>query len=116
MNYSLLKNDSLLISNIKMANTMWMRMKGLMFSHDLGGNNGLLITPCSSIHTFFMNYELDIIFLSRENEVIKIIRGMRPWRITGFYFQAKKVLELMGGTLPPNISQGDKLELVCTSL
>ncbi len=87
------------------------RMIGLMFSKSLGEKDGLLITPCNSIHTFFMRYELDIVFLSRDNKVIKVIRNMKPWRMTWMYFKASKVLEMMGGTLPADINAGDEVSL-----
>ena len=86
-----------------------------MFSKDLGEVNGLVIDSCRSIHTFFMNYEIDVVFLSKSNEAVKVIRKIRPWRMTGFYFKAAKVLEVKGGSLPSEISEGDRLELICTS-
>ncbi len=115
MSCRLTRNGIVLISNIRVADTILERMKGLMLSRDLGDADGLLIDPCNSIHTFFMNYDLDIVFLSAKNEVVKVIRKMKPWRVTKIYFKSAKVLEIMGGTLPHDIKVGDRLELLCTN-
>ena len=113
MNYHLVKSDSILVSNIRVANSLKDRIIGLMFSQNLGHFGGLLLTPCNSIHTFFMNYNLDVVFFSKNNKVIKIIREIRPWRITPIYFGSSKVLEVMGGTLSQKIKEGDDLDFVC---
>jgi len=96
---------------IDLADSLLKRIIGLMFSKDLGERDGLLITPCNSMHTFFMRYELDIVFLSRNNKVIKVIRNMKPWRMTWVYFKANKVLEMKGGTLSREIKAGDEFRI-----
>ena len=115
MNYNLVKRDSILVANIRVASNFRDRIIGLMFSQNLGRFGGLLIIPCNSIHTFFMNYNLDVIFFSKNNKVIKIIREIKPWRITPIYFESSKVLEVMGGTLSEKIKEGDDLDFVCIS-
>jgi uncharacterized protein len=100
--------NGMVAEKVKIANTAIDRMIGLMFSSDLSGFDGLLISPTNSIHTFFMRYELDIIFLNKENKVVKIIRNMKPWRMTRMYFKAVKVLEMKGGTLPVYVNVGDE--------
>ena len=115
MNYDLVKQDSILVSNIRVASSLRDRIIGLMFGQNLGHYGGILLTPCNSIHTFFMNYNLDVIFFSKDNKVIKIIREIKPWRITPIYFESSKVLEVMGGTLSREIKEGDDLDFVCTS-
>ena len=89
------------------------RMKGLMFSSELPECDGLLISPCNSIHTFFMLYSLDIIFLDKNFKVVKILNDLPPWRITGIYFKAHQVLEMKAGTMKSGIRVGDKLEAIC---
>ena len=46
--------------------------------------------------------------------VVKILRDVKPWRITGFYIKAVKVLEVKSGSLPACINEGDEVEIVCT--
>ena len=101
----------ILSNDILIADTLVTRLIGLMFKKQLTGAEGLLINPCNSIHTFFMRYSLDIIFLSSDNKVIKIIRDLKPWRMTWIYFRAKKTLELPAGKLPSDVKEGDVLEV-----
>lgn len=99
--------------NILVADKVLDRMVGLMFSKSLGESDGLLIKRCNSIHTFFMRYPIDLLFLSDEKKIVKIIRNLRPWRMTRLYFRSNQVLELMGGTLDDSIDIDDQLEVIC---
>jgi uncharacterized membrane protein (UPF0127 family) len=103
--------NKILSKNILLAETFLSRLIGLMFKDKLVDADGLLIDPCRSIHTFFMKYSLDIVFLSEENKVIKIIRHMKPWRLSWIYFRAIKTLELPAGQLPSDVKEGDFLEV-----
>ncbi len=98
---------------IKTAQGFWERLIGLMFTEKMYGFDGLLIPKCNSIHTFFMHYPLDVVFMDTEFKIVKIIRNLKPWRMTGIYLKASQVLELSEGTLDKKISVGDKI--VCLS-
>jgi hypothetical protein len=84
-----------------------------MFKEKMQGFDGLLIKQCRSIHTFFMMYPLDIVFMNSEMKIKKIIRNIKPWRMTFIYFTSTQVLELEAGTLPLEVHEGDKLEVIC---
>lgn len=101
----------ILSSNIRPAESFADRLIGLMFKKELVGADGLMIDPCRSIHTCFMKYSLDIVFISSKNQVVKIIRDIKPWRMTWIYFRASKTLELPAGKLPQDIKEGDFLEI-----
>lgn len=100
-----------LSTDILVADTMGSRLVGLMFKDKLTGADGLLISPCNSIHTCFMRYSLDVVFLSAENKIVKIIRDLKPWRLTWLYFRASQTLELPAGKLPMDLKEGDVLEV-----
>lgn len=79
------------------ATSILERTKGLMFKRSIGVEHeidGMLIDYCNSVHTFFMRFPLDLVFLSSENKVVKIIQNKRAWAMTWFYWKAVKVLEL----------------------
>lgn len=103
--------EKILSKDILIAETLVDRLIGLMFREKIVGAEGLLLNPCRSIHTFFMRYDLDIVFLSRDNKIIKIIRNLKPWRMTWIYFRANKTLELPAGKLPSELKEGDILEV-----
>ena len=103
--------NKILSKDILIADTLVDRLIGLMFREKIIGAEGLLLSPCRSIHTFFMRYSLDIVFMSSENRVVKIIRNLKPWRLTWIYFRAQKTLELPAGKLPLDLKEGDSLEV-----
>ncbi len=95
------------------AKSLWSRTKGLMLKKSLGSDgdiDGMLIDYCNSVHTFFMRFSLDLVFISKENKVVKILLNKRPWRMTWFYFKAVKVLELPVGCAD-RIMLDDKIEV-----
>jgi uncharacterized membrane protein (UPF0127 family) len=103
-------NGKVLVENVHVANTFYSRLIGLMFSKKLATNSALLLNPCNSIHTCFMNYAIDVVFLDNENNVVKVVRSIKPWRMTRIYFSAKKVLELNSKATPMDLVEGCKLE------
>jgi len=107
--------DEVLCENLKVADDFISRLIGLMFKKDMYGFDGLLIKQCNSIHTFFMRYAIDIIFLDKEYKVVKVIEDIKPWRATLMYFKASQVLELKSGTLKSRIKKDDQLEMICTN-
>jgi len=68
-------------------------MRGLLGRRGLESGEGLLLRPTGSVHTFFMRFPIDVVFLSREGEVLKVARALPPWRTAGAR-RAKAVLEL----------------------
>ena len=78
----------------EVAETAFGRMRGLIGRPRPGPGEGLLIPKCNAIHTFFMKYPIDAAFLDRENRVVKVVRGIRPWRLFVWGgWRASKVLE-----------------------
>ena len=75
------------------ADSPWPRMRGLLGRRGLESGEGVLLRPTGSVHTFFMRFPIDVVFLSREGEVLKIAQALPPWRTAGAR-RAKAVLEL----------------------
>jgi uncharacterized protein len=103
--------ERLIAENVLIADTLKTRVLGLMFSKSIPGGDGLLLDPCNSIHTFFMRYALDVVFIGPQNQIVKIIRNIEPWRMTWIYFKARKTLEMQAGKFPSEIKEGDILEM-----
>ncbi len=59
--------------------------------------SGLLISPCNSIHTFFMKIDIDVLFLTKDFTVVDVVHSLVPWRVSKYYPSAKQVLELPSG-------------------
>lgn len=107
------KTGEVICQKMIIANDTISRMKGLMFSEKLPDCDGFLINPGNSIHTFFMRYPLDIVFLDKNFKVVKVFYNLNPWRLTRMYFTSRQVLEMMGGTLKKDLNPGDVLEAIC---
>jgi len=110
---SIKENGSSMGEGFFVAEKFFDRLKGLMFEKEIKGYDGLLIKNCNSIHTFFMNFNIDVVFLNKNFEVIKILRDLRKWRITPIYFKASQVLEMKSGGLPEGLKEGETLEVQC---
>ncbi|NTW05793.1 MAG: DUF192 domain-containing protein [Peptococcaceae bacterium] len=92
-------NNNLLASRLFIADSFFTRFKGLLGKKALNSGDGLLLVPCSSVHTMFMRFNLDLVFLDKKNLVVKTIAGLPPWRIVPPVFGAIKTLELPAGTI-----------------
>jgi uncharacterized membrane protein (UPF0127 family) len=84
-------------------------MLGLMFRKGLAEGEALLIDPCSSVHTFFMRFPIDVLFLDKEGRVVKIAAGLKPYR-AALGKGCKRVLEMAaGGAAGAGVQVGDQL-------
>ena len=86
----------LVCERCSIADNSLTRMRGLLGRRSLEAGEGLLLRPAGSIHMFFMRFAIDAVFLSREGEVLKFARNVRPWRTAGAR-GAKAVIELPAG-------------------
>lgn len=57
------------------------RNQGLLGRDGLPSGSALVLAPCSGVHTWFMRFPIDILFVSRAGRVLKARRAVRPWRI-----------------------------------
>jgi uncharacterized protein len=81
---------------VQIASSFFSRTRGLIAMSPLKPNTAMLLRPCNSVHTGLMRYTIDVIFLSRQNEVMKIESSLKPWRIS-YCAGATSVLELAKG-------------------
>lgn len=91
-----------------LAETMFTRLRGLLGRRGLSEGEGMLLRPASSIHTGFMRFTIDAVFLDKANQVVKVADEVRPWRMRACR-GARAVLELPAGAaarrgLQPGVS------------
>jgi uncharacterized membrane protein (UPF0127 family) len=92
-----------------LAETPLRRLRGLLGQAELARGEGLLLRPASSIHTFFMRFPIDVVFLDRQLAVKKVAHRVRPWRMS-FGLGSHAVLELAAGECERRgIVVGDRL-------
>jgi uncharacterized membrane protein (UPF0127 family) len=92
-------NGAELANHVSSANTFFKRLKGLMFTKSLPEGHGLLIQPCQSIHTYFMNYSIDVLYLSKDLEIVGLDETIKPATVGKYQKRAYSVLELPAGTI-----------------
>ena len=107
---------TVLATRIKVAETAPQRSKGLLGREGLAPGEGLWIVPCESVHTFFMRFPIDLVYLDRKNKIKKVRSAIGAWRMSAC-LSAHSVLELPAGTIRDTQTQrGDILEFTSVSL
>jgi uncharacterized membrane protein (UPF0127 family) len=107
-----LTRASMLGDSVHVARTGRERNLGLLRYDALEPGHGLWIVPCEGIHTFFMKFAIDVIYLDRQKRVRKTVRQLRAWRLS-MCLPAHSVLELPVGTIDRSATEkGDQLEFV----
>jgi uncharacterized protein len=109
-----LMNDrtrSVVALKVDLATSRAARRRGLLGRDSLGATEGLLLTPCIAVHTAFMRFPIDVIFIDRNGRAVRVVREVRPWRMTAS-LRANSVIELAAGTAAAtDIQVGDLLYL-----
>ena len=111
-----LTRGSVLARRLEVADSGPKRNKGLLGRQDLAAGEGLWIIPCESVHTFFMQFAIDLVYLDRKHVIKKVREGVPPWRIS-VCFSAHSILELPSGTIRSTETRaGDTLEFSPASI
>jgi uncharacterized membrane protein (UPF0127 family) len=91
-----LAGETVVCERCELADSAWTRLRGLMGRGALPTGEGLMLRPAASIHTCFMRFPIDAIFLDADLNVVGVREGLRPWRMAGAR-GARAVLELPAG-------------------
>ncbi len=95
----------------RLAASSGQRMKGLLGRDSLAANEALILKPCSSIHTFFMHFSIDVLFLNKNMKIIKAIQNMPPSRFSPVVWASLMAIELPAGKISQtNTETGDMVE------
>lgn len=105
-----LTRETQIADKLEVAGSGPKRSKGLLGRKGLGEGEGLWIIPCEAVHTFFMRFPIDLIYLDRKHRVKKVRNSVPAWRVSGC-LSAHSVLELPAGTvLVTKTEPGDQVE------
>ena len=125
--YEVKLGQDVIVKRLQLADSFTTRLVGLMFKGPPADKDGLLFEDCRSLHTHFMTYPLDVVFLDKgtpihslyfldkNDRVVRVIKEMKPWRMTRPYFKASKAFEVKVGSLAREVKPGDQLEVKCIS-
>ena len=104
--------NTILADAAEVADTSAKRRVGLLKHDHLEPGQGLWIVPCESVHSFFMKFAIDLVYLDRKKKVRKVRHSMAPWRLSAC-LAAHSILELPAGAVAASGTQkGDQLEII----
>lgn len=108
------RSGRVVASRVELALDSQSRRRGLLGRDAFEKGAALIIAPCSSIHTFFMRFAIDVVFVSRDGRVLKTYSTLVPWRMA-LSLGAFAVIEFPAGALSPfALRRGDVLRVTAT--
>ena len=103
--------NRLIASIVVLAGDSASRRKGLLSRAEFPAGEALIIAPCNAVHTFFMKFPVDLLYVARDGRVLKIRERVAPWRMSGC-LTAFATIELPTGTIAVSeVETGDTLHL-----
>ncbi len=112
---AILRNQSknnVICSEVEIASSFFARAQGLLGTKKLSPNKTLWIHRCNNIHTFFMNYAIDCVFVDHKLKVCAVAENVHPWRIVLPKWKARSVFEMSAGLAKSaQIEVGDQLHV-----
>lgn len=99
-----------LASEARTARGFWSRLTGLLGRSSLEAGEALVLEPCNSVHTAFMRFAIDVLYVDRSGRVVKAVSELKPFRVSGVLHGARSVIELPSGTIADSdTAPGDQL-------
>lgn len=89
----------IIAEKVSVANNFYSRLMGLMGQKNLLQNHALILSPCNSIHTMFMNFPIDVVYVDTDLKVVKIVKNIQPWKLDFGHRKAKYTIELPSNTI-----------------
>ncbi len=106
------RSDKAIATNVTLASTRAERRQGLLGRTSLDVSEALVLSPCWSIHTMFMRFPIDVLFVDGAGKAIRIVTALAPWRIA-IEPRAKATIELAAGSLMiRDVRVGDEIRIV----
>ena len=105
------RTDKLVADVVELAVTRRSRRKGLLGREGLPSSSGMVLAPCFSIHTAFMRFPIDVLFVARDGRAVRIAHAVRPWRAVASA-RAYAAIEFSAGVLEQrDVVVGDRIRL-----
>jgi uncharacterized membrane protein (UPF0127 family) len=115
-NGKVLRAGEVLLANCRITENAWERMRGLLGHPGLANGEAMWFRPCTSVHTFFMSFPIDVAFLDRAGKVVALYHSLPAWRHTLIHWRAVSALECGAGSLAAaGVQKGQVLELCLSS-
>lgn len=105
------RTENVLATNVELATTRKARRVGLLGRTRLDPAAGLLLAPCCMVHTAFMRFPIDVLFVARDGRALRVLHAVKPWRAVAS-MRAHAAIELAAGVLAQHrVVAGDRIVL-----
>jgi uncharacterized protein len=105
------RTGDVILESLDVAENFRGRFRGLMGIKDLRSSEGLALIPCNSVHSFFMKFPIDVLFLDAQGRVLRCTEAMKPWRIGSIVPGARAVIEAKSGVFGATVRVDDIVEI-----
>lgn len=109
---ALKRNDDIIFPQVTMATNPWARARGLLGRSSMPSSETLWIYPCNNVHTFFMRFAIDVVFVDRRLVIKKIAHDLKPGKVIWFVWGAFSAFEFNAGLAQEKqLREGDQLHV-----
>lgn len=106
------RTHEVVATHVELATTRRARRVGLLGRDCFDTDAALVLAPCLAVHTAFMRFPIDVVFVDRQGRAMRLVHGLAPWRVAAAP-RAYAAIELAAGALRRHeVDVGDRLELV----
>ena len=97
------------VARLEMARSLWKQTIGLLGRKQFSADAGMWLEPCNSIHTFGMQFTIDVLFLDASGALVRAVPRVKPWRVCWPVWRARVVVEIPEGAIAArNIQVGNR--------
>lgn len=89
----------IIVEKFHIAQTFWQRLFGLITYKTLPDNEGMILINSNGIHTLFMRFPIDVLYVNEYYQIIEVYRDVKPWKLLPIRKKAKYVIEIPAGTI-----------------
>ena len=101
--------NEIIADKLVMKDSFFGRFWGLLGTKSLGDGEGIILKPCTQIHTFFMRMPIDAVFIGNNLEVLHVIENMGAWRLSPLLLKSVYTVEVGAGALKGRLKKGDSI-------
>ena len=105
------KTGKIIASNLEMRESFLGRLVGLLSKKSLEPGQGIVLKPCNQVHTCFMRFAIDVVFISKDFKVLKIVKNMKAWKFSPIVLKSIYTLEVAAGEIT-DLQEGDTVEFI----
>lgn len=105
-------SERVIVARLEVARSLWQQTIGLLGRSTLPEDSGMWLEPCNSIHSFGMQFSIDVLFLDATGCLVRAVQGLKPWRVCWPVWRARVVVELPQGFIAQrNVTLGARYVL-----